>query len=169
MNRRHKSPELQISERGGYSRSYSERNFHLDKTRHHEKQINQTIQSETRVSFERNAKGDIVGPFGSHTFSQRTNIRVTNGLNSSSDYNNTTLFIRENVGSDTIHPIENMSQDLCMGKTDEVKSLKLGLDFKNSLPFHCPFGWIFSEDTWLEMLSPRPRHSSINLTHLLDY
>jgi len=96
-------------------------------------------------------------------FPKEPNIRVTEWTQFHSD-TKYDAFMRENVGSDTIHPIEEYVSRICMGKRTSKVS-KTWTRSKQSPS--TAFGWIFSEDTWLGNALTPSTPFSINLTHYL--
>lgn len=100
---------------GGYSRSYSEKRYQVNRTRHHEKHSNRSVETETRLTFHRMTPGDFYGPFGMHRLTVRNQTFTgPSGESLNAEFSNITYFdgIPEDRGEDNIHPLTYITQKL---------------------------------------------------------
>lgn len=98
---------------GGYSRSYSEKRYQVNRTRQQEKHSNRSIHTETRITFHRLTPGDFYGPFGMHKLTVRNDtFSGPNGDSKSAEFSNITYFDGppEERGEDNIHPLTKLTQ-----------------------------------------------------------
>lgn len=116
---------------GGYSRTYSEKRYQINRTRHHEKHSNRTIKTETKISFHRTTPGEDSGPIGVHKISVlNETFSYPGGKNVSSEFKNVTYFDGEtdgDRGEDNVHPLTHVTNKLYgLFKTGEGKGMSGG-------------------------------------------
>lgn len=117
---------------GGYSRSYSEKRYQVNRTRQHEKHSNRSIQTETKVTFHRLTPGDFYGPFGTHKLNVRNDTFSSsdpNGATKSAEFSNITYFDGppEDRGEDNVHPLTCITQRLITKELVDGGTLKFTL------------------------------------------
>jgi hypothetical protein len=100
---------------GGYSRTYSEKRYQINRTRQQEKHSNRTYKTETRITFHRTNPGLIVGPTGSRKITVvNETFSFPTGNNATSEFRNITYFdgLDEDRGEDNIHPLTHITNAL---------------------------------------------------------
>jgi hypothetical protein len=111
---------------GGYSRTYSEKRYQINKSKQQEKHLNRTIKTETKISFHQTIPTEKGGgaqsrsrPVGAHKISiLNETFSYPKGANETFEFSNVTYFNgldkeeKEDVGQDNIHPMTHVTRQL---------------------------------------------------------